>query len=87
MINKPKIDALIFSLNDVLVDVRLSYRQVVRKAVQVYLEQAVGLQSSNEPLLTPAEVTLLQKTGNFSSYTELTSSSIFICSRPPANCR
>ena len=43
---KPKlhIDALIFSMDGVLVDASASYREVVRKTVQLYLEQAVGLE-------------------------------------------
>ena len=65
------IDALIFSVNDVVIDVTRSYRQVVCKTVQLYLEQALGLTPVPEPLLTPADVTLLQKAGNFTDYRDL----------------
>jgi phosphoglycolate phosphatase-like HAD superfamily hydrolase len=65
------IDALIFASNDILIDVSASYRQVVCKTVQLYLEQAVGLEPDPEPLLTGDEVTLLQKTANFTSYWDL----------------
>ena len=67
---KPKlhIDALIFSIDDVLVNVSASYREVVRRTVQIYLEQAIGLPTTKESLLTVAEVTLLQKMGHFTDY-------------------
>ncbi|MBN1993895.1 MAG: HAD hydrolase-like protein [Anaerolineae bacterium] len=83
--SKLKIDALIFSLNDVLIDVSRSYREVVPKTVQLYLEQALGLPSSDEPLLTADEVTLLQKVGNFTDHWELAAAFIlyFIEMLPP----
>ena len=65
------IDTLIFSVNDILVDVSRSYREVVCKTVHLYLEQAIGLLPSSESLLSPTEVTLLQKVGNFSDYREM----------------
>jgi phosphoglycolate phosphatase-like HAD superfamily hydrolase len=70
---KPRlnIDALIFSITDILVDVSQSYPEVVRETVQLYLEQAVGLSASQQPLLTPAEVVLLQKAGFFTNYLDL----------------
>jgi HAD superfamily phosphatase len=82
---KLNIDALILSINDVLIDVSLSYRRVVCEAVQHYLEQAIGLPPSDEPLLTADEVTLLQKVGNFTDYWELATAFIlyFIELLPP----
>jgi phosphoglycolate phosphatase-like HAD superfamily hydrolase len=84
---KPKlhIDALIFSTDDVLVDASASYREVVRKTVQLYLEQAVGLPATKEPLLTAAEVTLLQKMGRFTNYWDLATALVlyFIEMLPP----
>jgi phosphoglycolate phosphatase-like HAD superfamily hydrolase len=79
------IDALIFSCNEILLDVSLSYREVVRKTVQLYLQQAVGLSHSSEPLISAAEVTLLQKVGGFTSYWDLTEAFIiyFIEMLPP----
>jgi phosphoglycolate phosphatase-like HAD superfamily hydrolase len=79
------IDALIFSINDVLIDVSRSYREVVCQTVQLYLEQCVGLPASKEPLLEPDEVTLLQKVGNFSNYLDLATAFItyFIELLPP----
>jgi len=82
---KLSIDGLIFASNDLLIDVRRSYREVVRKTVQIYLEQALGLLPSSEPLITPEEVTLVQKVGNFSSYWDLTKAFViyFIELLPP----
>ncbi len=84
---KPRldIDALIFSIHDVLVDVSLSYREVVRKTVQLYLEQTIGIPPSQKSLLTSEEVTLLQKVGNFTDYLDLATGFIiyFIELLPP----
>jgi phosphoglycolate phosphatase-like HAD superfamily hydrolase len=84
---KPKlhIDALIFSIDDVLVDVSASYREVVCRTVQIYLEQAIGLPTTKEPLLTVAEVTLLQKMGHFTDYWDLATALViyFIELLPP----
>jgi phosphoglycolate phosphatase-like HAD superfamily hydrolase len=87
MNNAPRlqIDALIMPINDVLVDVTLSHREVVRQSVQLYLEQAIGLLPSRQPLLLANEVTLLQKVGNFTNYWDLTTAFIlyFIELLPP----
>jgi phosphoglycolate phosphatase-like HAD superfamily hydrolase len=79
------IDALIFSCNEVLVDVSRSYREVVCRTVQLYLQEAIGLLHSSESLITPAEVTLLQKTGHFTDYWDLTTAFViyFIEMLPP----
>lgn len=66
------LDALIFSCYDVLIDVSLSYREVVRRTVQLYLEQAIGMSHTKEALITPDEVLLLQKAGQFTNYWDLT---------------
>lgn len=71
---KPRlnIDSLIFASNEILINVDQSYRAVVPKAVQTYLEQAVGLPPSSESLITPDEVLLLEKKGQFTNYWDLT---------------
>jgi len=65
------IDALIFSLNDVLVDVSYSHHQVVRKTVQIYLERALGLPKSSQMLVTPEEVIYLQRVAGITNYWDL----------------
>lgn len=79
------IDALIFNGYDVLIDTRYSYREVVRKTVQIYLERALGLAPSKESLLTADDVLRLQQAGNFSGYWDLTQAFIlyFIEMLPP----
>ena len=79
------VEALIFSCYDTLIDAGLSYREVVRKTVQIYLEQALGLTPSKETLLTSEEVLLLQKRGNFPNYWALTDAFViyFIEMLPP----
>ena len=66
------IDALIFACNDLLIDVSLSYKEVVRNTVQIYLERDLGLNPSADPLITPTEIILLQKEGHFTNYWDLT---------------
>ncbi|MDM8531020.1 HAD hydrolase-like protein [Anaerolineales bacterium HSG25] len=72
-IYRPKlnIDALYFSLNDIVIDVRYSYQQVVRKAVQVYLEQTFALPPSKDSLITLEEVIHLQRVGGIANYWDL----------------
>jgi phosphoglycolate phosphatase-like HAD superfamily hydrolase len=79
------IDALIFSIDDVLVDVSASYREAVRQTVQLYLEQAIGLPPAKEPLLTVEEVILLQKMGHFVNYWDLAAALVmyFVEMLPP----
>ncbi len=79
------IDAVIFANNDLLIDVSHSYREVVRNTVQLYLQRALGLPPSNDSLLTSDEVLLLQKSGYFTSYWDLTKALIiyFIEMLPP----
>ncbi len=87
MNTKPRlnINGLIFAAHDVLIDVSRSYREVVCKTVQLYLEHAVGLLPGQEELLAPVEVTLLQKVGNFTNYHDLATAFIiyFIEMLPP----
>ncbi|MCB0214466.1 MAG: HAD hydrolase-like protein [Anaerolineae bacterium] len=84
---KPKlhIDSLLFAGNEILIDIDHSYRAVVAKAVQIYLEQAVGLPPSHEPLITLDDVILLQKKGRFTNYWDLTTAFImyFVEMLPP----
>lgn len=79
------IDALIFACYDVLIDVKFSYREVVRQTVQLYLERALGLAPAKEPLLTADDVVLLQKTGQFTNYWDLSKALViyFVEMLPP----
>lgn len=68
---KLNIDALLFSLNDVLVDVTRSYHRVVQETVQLYLERAVGLPPMNTPLITLEEVNCLRRVASIDDYWDL----------------
>ena len=87
MSRKPRLhlNALIFSVDDVLIDVSASYREVVCQTVQLYLEQAIGLPPAKERLLTVDEVTFLQKIGRFTNYWDLATALVmyFVEMLPP----
>lgn len=87
MSTKPRlnVDALIFSLYDVVVDAGRQMPDVICQTVQHYLEHAIGLAPSDRPLLTPADVTRLQKAGFFTDYLGLATALItyFIELLPP----
>jgi len=82
---KLRVDALVLTIDDVLVDASHSYREIVRQTVQLYLEYAIGLPGSDEYLLTIEEVNRLQKIGNFTDYWELATAFIlyFVEMLPP----
>lgn len=67
-----KIDALILAANEIVVDVRPTYHNVVCETVQRYLEEAISLSPSSKSLITADEVHLLQKKGEFTNYWDLT---------------
>ncbi|RME70499.1 MAG: hypothetical protein D6784_16675 [Chloroflexi bacterium] len=79
------VDSLILTRNDVLFDVRGSYHAAVARAVQVYLEQAVGLPMGSRPLLTPEEAGHLYYFGGFSRYIDALSTLViyFLEKLPP----
>lgn len=68
---KLNIDALLFSLNEVLVDVSHSYHRVVQETVQLYLERAVGLPPMSPPLITLEEVNCLRRVASIDDYWNL----------------
>lgn len=82
---KLDVDVLLLAGDEIVINVDHSYRAVVPKAVQIYLEQAIGLEPSSETLLTPEDVVFLQKKGRFTSYWDLTTAFVlyFIEMLPP----
>ena len=82
---KLALDALIFSCNEILINVSFSYQTVVGEATHFYLERALNLKPSLVPILTPDEVTELQKVGQFTSYWDLTTAFVmyFVELLPP----
>ncbi|MFQ5610809.1 MAG: HAD family hydrolase [Anaerolineae bacterium] len=82
-----KLDALIFDIDGVLIDVSRSYREAVRQTVQLYLERGLGLTAGSRPLLTADEVEMLKLAGGFNNDWDLTTAFIayFLEMLPPVS--
>lgn len=80
-----KLDALIFDLDGVLIDVSHSYREAIRQTVQLYLERCLGLSPSDRPLLTEDDVETLKLAGGFNNDWDVTSAFVayFLEMLPP----
>lgn len=68
-------EQLIFDLDGTLVDVRRSYREVVRRTVQAYFARMLGLRG-NEALVTTRDVMAFKVIGRFDSYWDLSAGMI-----------
>ena len=60
-----RFDAVIFDIDNVLVDTRASYTDSIRKTVQTYLETILKFKPSRKPLLTHAEIERFKSLGGF----------------------
>jgi len=60
-----KFDAVLFDIDNVLIDTRSSYTDCIIKTVATYLETVLKFKSSREPLLTRKEVELFKSFGGF----------------------
>lgn len=60
------VDAIVFDIDGVLVDVSESFRVVTCEAVRLYAEKILGWEV-DVPLLTPKEIELIKSAGNFNS--------------------
>lgn len=60
-----RFDAIVFDIDNVLVDTRASYTDCIRKTVETYLQTVFGFQRSREPLLTRAEIECFKSLGGF----------------------
>ena len=60
-----KFDAVIFDIDNVLVDTRASYTDCIRKTVQTYLEITLKFEPSAKPLLTRRDVENFKSLGGF----------------------
>ena len=58
-------DAVIFDIDNVLVDTRASYTDCIRKTVETYLAAVLGFQPSRTPLLTRQDVEQFKSLGGF----------------------
>ncbi|OGW86385.1 MAG: hypothetical protein A3C35_07915 [Omnitrophica bacterium RIFCSPHIGHO2_02_FULL_46_11] len=60
-----KFDAVIFDIDNVLIDTRASYTDCIRKTVETYLISHLKFQSSRNPLLSRQDVETFKRAGGF----------------------
>jgi len=60
-----KFDAVIFDIDNVLIDTRASYTDCIRKTVETYLMTLLGFRPSRSPLLSRREVEQFKTLGGF----------------------
>ncbi len=58
-------DAVIFDIDNVIVDTRFSYTDCIRETVQTYLEKNLGYKPSKAPFLTQKDVETFKLLGGF----------------------
>lgn len=71
----PQLDAVVFDVDGVLLDVSESYRVVISQSTQYFLTQVLGLQDTGE-LLQTNEIELFKFAGGFNSDWDLTTSAV-----------
>jgi HAD superfamily hydrolase (TIGR01548 family) len=67
------LDALIFDMDGVLVDVSRSYREVIRRTVHIYLSDCLGWELGRTSPVTQEIISLFKSAGGFNNDWELTS--------------
>ena len=67
------LDALIFDMDGVLIDVSKSYREVIRRTVHLYLSEGLGLKVRRTGPVTQEVISLFKSAGGFNNDWELTS--------------
>ncbi|MBI4372248.1 MAG: HAD-IA family hydrolase [Candidatus Omnitrophica bacterium] len=60
-----RFDAVIFDIDNVLIDTRASYTDCIRKTVETYLEKILTFQPSRSPLITRRDVEIFKSLGGF----------------------
>ena len=60
-----RFDAVIFDIDNVLVDTRASYTDCIRKTIETYLETILKFRPSRAPLLNRQDVELFKSLGGF----------------------
>ncbi len=70
------LEALIFDMDGVLIDVSDSYRETIRRTVQFYLSEILGLKIGRTTPMTPGVISLFKSTGGFNNDWELTSAAL-----------
>ena len=65
-------DLLIFDMDGVLIDVSKSYREAVRRTVDVYLRDCLGFETKRE-MISQKTIALFKSSGGFNNDWDLTS--------------
>ena len=60
-----RFDAIVFDIDNVLIDTRASYIDCIRKTVETYLETILKFRPSRTPLLTREDVETFKSLGGF----------------------
>lgn len=77
-------DLLLFDMDGVLIDVSRSYRKVIERTTQIYLQTCLGLGSPYEKLIEEKEVSLFKSVKGFNSDWDVTSALLlYLLSRSP----
>ena len=66
-------DALIFDMDGVLIDVSKSYRKAIQQTIKIYLETCLGFEKKREDWVTNEEISLFKSAGGFNSDWDVTS--------------
>jgi HAD superfamily phosphatase len=67
-----QLDALIFDMDGVLVDVTRSYRRTIQETVAVYLETVLGFRRDVREIVTAEEIAFFKSAGGFNNDWDLT---------------
>jgi len=66
-------DLLIFDMDGVLIDVSRSYRETIRRTLQIYLESCLGFEIGKRSPISREDISLFKSTGGFNNDWDLTS--------------
>lgn len=67
------LDVLILDMDGVLIDVTKSYRETIKKTVQLYLEDGLGFKGGKGVLVSDKDISLFKEIGGFNNDWDLTS--------------
>jgi HAD superfamily phosphatase len=72
-----QLDALIFDMDGVLVDVARSYRRTIQRTVEIYLETVLGFRREVREIVTAEEIALFKSAGGFNNDWDLTTGVLY----------
>ena len=74
----PQIDAILFDIDGVLLDVSGSFRQAIVETTQFFIKNTLGVEDSGK-LLEPEEIELFKFAGGFNDDWDLTNAAVALC--------